>query len=607
VNDDERVERQQLGRLMTGPGETPGPPGAAIGDNAAEPSATVQQRAGRTHRTSLAVLLPSVLAIALIGVAFGMTTARVVALEIDTHPPVWVLNAIPAALSELTYGHPKRYTSLTSVHERFFDSLPPERNIWAKSINLSIRKAREIAPSRVGTEYVLLGPDDKGIVDLIELSFMTFGYAAENVTLLYFVMLLASCLIYVAAFWRSPSHLLLAATLLAMLYLLLPMVAFNGQLRSILALRALPVLSMVACLHCLLFMAGSLRERVSVWQIGLVALQIGLIAFTIHLRATTIWQIMTIVGFGILVLIAARFRPFGVTMASWRSTGLAVGATIGLAVAGYLGVQAYHAVALPEEYRRGDEIATRVFWHNIFSGLAFHPDFAERYQLRIDDASVFAAMRDYLTETGRYQVWLEIGGEAQVEFRGLKFAKYDPLVRELLIARCSTYVRECAEAMLYYKPVALAGNLAWLYGLQPLPPYLDIVVPMRLGEAGAQVKYQYIEATQLMDEHGQRAYLWTPLALLVIAPFVVLLALEPRRSVWAAFAACIALVLGSTIPTVVGYPVPHTILEPAMAFGMVTYFVLCFAAATWLPRVLAHRWPRQHAAEAPTSLSTAAH
>jgi hypothetical protein len=78
-------------------------------------------------------------------------------------------------------------------------------------------------------------------------------------------------------------------------------------------------------------------------------------------------------------------RLLGVSTASWRSTALAVGSTVSLAVGAYLGVQLYQATALPEEYRRGDQITTRVFWHNIFSGLAFHPDFAERYSLRIDD------------------------------------------------------------------------------------------------------------------------------------------------------------------------------------------------------------------------------
>ena len=568
-----------------------------------DPSASPDRGTGR-RRKLLTVLLPSLLAVALVGAAFGLVATRVMALGMQNYPPIWVLNAIPSAISKLTYGHTQRYTSLTTVRDRFVESLPPERNIWAKSIDLSIRKAREIAPSRVGTEYVLLGPDDKGIVDLIELSFATLGYSVEHVTEMYLIVLGASCLLFAVAFWRSPSHLFLVAAFLAMLYLMLPMVAYNGQLRSVLALRALPVLAMVATLHCLLFMAASLRERVRPWQIVLVAMQVALMTFAIHLRATSIWQTIAVVGFGIAVLLAARFRLFGITTASWRSTGLAVGSTVGMVVAGYIGLQVYQSVALPEEYRRGDQISTRVFWHNIFSGLAFHPDFAARYGLRIDDASEFAAMRDYLTETGRYHVWQEIGGEEE-EFRGLKFAHYDPLVRELLAVRCSTYLRECLEAMLYYKPVALAGNLAWLYGFQSLPPNLDIVVPIRLGEAGADVKNQYIEASRLMDERGERAYLWSPLVLLVLVPFAVLLARESRRSRWAAFAGCMALALGSTIPTVIGYPVPHTILEPALTVGMLVYVVLCGAVALWLPGLLASRAVRTtDSAPAPLSAAT---
>jgi hypothetical protein len=519
-----------------------------------------------------------------------------------------ITDAIPAALSELHFGHTARYTILTTVRDRYFDSLPEGAKGWpsAKAINLSIRKAREISPSRVGTAYVLMGPDDKGIVDLIELSFLTFGYAVENVTLMYFVILASSCLVYVAAFWRSPSRLLLVAALLAMLYLALPMVAYNGQLRSVLALRALPVLAMVACLHCLVFMADSLRNRVRPWQIALVAVQIGLITFTIHLRASTIWQVMTVVGFGLVVVIAARFRLFGVTTARWRSTGLAVGATVGLTITGYFGVQAYQKYGLPEEYRRGDEIATRVFWHNIFSGLAFHPEFAERYHLRIDDSSIFAATGEFLSETGRRDVWLEMLGP-DPGYQTLKFSKYDPVVREMLVARCWTYPRECLEAMMYFKPVALAENLAWLYGLRSLPPNLEIVVPWGRGEVSAQVKHQYLEATEQMDRHGQRAYLWTPIVLLIVAPFALLLTSESREAIWAAFTAIVGLAAGSMIPTVIGYPVAHTILEGALTIGALGYVGLCFAAATWLPVLRAFGLPRRRETRTSPPLQTASH
>src|SRR5690606_6841678 len=57
-------------------------------------------------------------------------------------------------------------------------------------------------------------------------------------------------------------------------------------------------------------------------------------------------------------------RPYGgigrgaLHRARWaaRSPFLAVGATLGLVIAGYLGLQVYQATVFPVEYRRGDEI-----------------------------------------------------------------------------------------------------------------------------------------------------------------------------------------------------------------------------------------------------------
>jgi hypothetical protein len=559
---------------------------------------------GQRSSSGVGARLPSVFAIALIVVAFGMTVARTVALEIHTHPPRWVVEAIPAALSELYFNHPHRYTVLTSVRERFYDRLP-DRNPTASQINAAIRRVGEIKPGRAGGPYVLLGPDDKGIVDLVRISFQMFGLRAESVTTIYFVILLISCLVYVVAFWRSTSRLLLLAGFLGMLYLTLPMVTYNAQLTSMLALRAMPVLSMVACLHCLLFMAGSLRERPGALQIFFVAMQVTLIGFTMHLRMTTLWQIITIVGFGVVVLLVASVRRLGVATVAWRWTGIAVGATISLTVAAYIGLQAYQSATLPEEYRRGDQIATRVFWHNIFSGFAYHPDFSERYQLRVDDASVFAAARDYLAETGRYDVWLAMGGEDAEEFGALNYTKYDPIAREMLFARCTTYLPECLETFLWYKPVSLMGNLAWLYGLQPLPPDLEVTVSRRSASGGDVVKQQYIAATRQIDAHGQRAYLWTPIVLLIILPFAVLLVRESRPSVWTTLAGSVGLALGSLFPTVIGYPLPHTILETALAVGILVYFGFGVAAATGLPVLVARSWPRRRSETSP-SLATAA-
>jgi hypothetical protein len=559
--------------------------------------------------TRTATRLASLVGLALIVAAFAMLVSRAVTLDFFNRQPVWVADAIPAAVSELYYGHDKRYTALESVRRRFFARVDREV-ATARTVNAALRRLEETAEPSRGEPYVLLGPDDKGIVDLIEGGFLLFGLRAESITAFYFALLALSCLLYVGAFWRSPAALLLLAAFLGMFYLVEPMIMHNGQLRSILALRVLPILSMVACLHCLLFMAASVHARVQAWQVVLVALQVMLIAFTIHLRSTTLWQVATILGFGVAVAAvpavwsAVRKTPSqtlplaggglrGGLRAANRSALLAAGVTIGLMAGGYLGLQAYQAVALPEEYRRGDEIATRVFWHNIFTGFAYHPELHARFKIWLDDVSIMAATGRYLQETGQQDRWLAMGGKLPIldpgsgsasEFEGVKFAPYDPAVKEMLFARCSALPRECLETLVWYKPVSLLGNLAWLYGLRPLPPDLEVTVSPYFGDL---LKQQIIGMTSGMDDGGRRAFLWTPLVLLIVGPFVVLLLAETRERTLAALWACVGLALGSTIPTVVGYAAPHTIGESGIAVGMLVYLGICAALAAGLRRILA--------------------
>jgi hypothetical protein len=578
------------------------------------------RRLDRLEQARTAARLASLLSVLLVVAAFGMVVTRAVALDFHNRQPFWVVDAIPAVLSELYYGHEKRYTALESVHRRFFARVDREV-ATARTINAALRRLEETAEDSSGEPYRLLGPDDKGIVDLIAGSFLLFGLRTESIVTLYFALLLLSCALYVVAFWRSPSALLLLAAFLGMFYLVMPMIMHNGQLRSILALRVLPILSMVACLHCLLFMATSLHARVGAVQIVLVALQVLLITFTIHLRSTTLWQVVTIVGFGVVVLVvpavwhavASRRQPppptpppcageggpdslspggGGLGWGIPRSPVLAAGVAIGLMVGGYLGLQAYHAVALPEEYRRGDEIATRVFWHNIFTGFAYHPELHERFRIWLDDVSIIAATGRYLAETDQLDRWQEMGGRLPVpdesnstasSFEGIKLAKYDPVVREMLIARCTTLVRECLETFVWYKPASLLGNLAWLYGFRALPPDLDVTVSPYFGDL---LERQIVGMTEGLDGRGWRAYLWTPMVLLIVVPFAVFLLVETRQRTWAAFGACLGLALGSTIPTVAGYAAPHTIGESAIVAGMLIYLGVCVALAAGLRLVL---------------------
>ena len=577
---------------MTGSSD-PSASAAARQEAASQPRrdrATGQGRAGwlqrlRPTRANASTWLPALLAVLLIVAAFATMVARAVEMGFHNRQPVWVVDAIPPVLSEQYYGHQKRYTALAEVQRRFFARVNREV-ATAESINAAMRRLAETGTNSAGESYVLLGPDDKGIVDLVGASFRLFGLRTSSILTLYFAILLASSALYVVAFWRSASALLLLAAFLVMFTLVMPMLMYNPQLRSLLALRVLPILSMVACLHALMFVATSLHRRIGVLSVILLALQIALISFTIHLRSTTLWQVATIMGFGVAALVVpqvvARIRRVNVPLLPGRSTLLGAGVATGLMIAGYVGLQVYQATALPEEYRRGDEIATRVFWHNVFTGFAYHPELQGRFKIWLDDVSIMAATRDYLSEIGRADVWRDMGG-TETGFEGVKFAKYDPIVRDMLVARCTVFVRECLETFLWYKPVSLVQNLAWLYGFRELPPDLDVADSPYFGDI---LKRQFLGTSDGLDRSGRRAYLWTPAALLVIVPFVALLLLEPRPLAWPTLSAGVALALGATIPTVVGYAAPHTVAEAAIAFGMVIYLGGCLAVAGGVRAIL---------------------
>ena len=76
-----------------------------------------------------------------------MTVTRIVEIEMHSHPTKWVSNAIPAVLSELYFGYPKRYLTLRSVRERYFEGVDLGHPT-ADQINPAIRRVAHMDPRR---------------------------------------------------------------------------------------------------------------------------------------------------------------------------------------------------------------------------------------------------------------------------------------------------------------------------------------------------------------------------------------------------------------------------------------------------------------------------
>lgn len=529
-------------------------------------------RSERLQRNTLAGIC-----LALVLLAFALSLGTALRLKMHTEPPYWVYAAIPPALSHVEYGH-ERYKSLNFVHDIYFGQLTSN---YARDINRIV--ADILAKHPVATDRgdrIVNQADDKGIVVLTEIAFRLFGYKVEGVLYLYYIILGVSVVLFVYSYRRNPHALLLLAAFLLLHRMILPMIKYDAQLGGITALRCMPVLAMIACMHCILYFFES---RVDGKKIAALILQIAIMVFVLHIRSTTMWELALVAGASVVALLW-RKGPTAGQSTRWPflknrwPAAIPLAATIVLVML----LNAHRAYGFPEEYHRNGEAVTRPFWHNIYSGFAFHPAMAQRYQLKVDDFTVLLATKQYLLENNRADVWEAAGGNSP-NYTGMRWKAYDDAVRDMLFARCREYFGECMATLIYYKPLSMIKNVLWVSGWIKRPPDLDIFVS-KFPEIGTVVKEQFIETSRQLDRNKERGRKWLRYMAAMIAAFAGLAWLRPRKDeVWPVLATAGILAAGSTVPSIVGYPAPHTIAEAALAIPLLVV-VLSAAYAMWLRR-----------------------
>ena len=470
----------------------------------------------------------------------------------------------------------KNYVTLAQIKSSFYAQFSTFGNNPG-AINAIIKKITSHPLNDSTNRVELLGNDDKGIVDFVFIAFKIFGSKTESILLLYFLILAISCGIFVKAFYRSLPHMFLLASILTLLYMVMPSIKYNPQLTSLMALRVFSILSIIASLHCVSFLICPISNKITkhaFWlSLLLVGAQIAIIFFTIHIRITTIWQLFLILGVAVYFLMVEGYKYWKIKHKMVIHSKNFVSITIlCFILVGYAALKSHRFFYYPIEYKNGTQILTRVFWHNIFSGFAFHPILADKYQLRIDDLSVIDATAQYLKEKN------ELAAIGNIETYDMRWSVYDAVVRKMFIERCKQYPIECLETFFYYKPISFLGNIAWLYGLRQYPPDLDVFVSRQFGDV---VKRQFIETTHLLDARHQRVIFYSIVPFLVLLAFLILLLGDGggnKRDLMNSFKAVGLLFLGSLAPVIIGYPGAHTIAESAITFGAVIYMTIALLA-----------------------------
>ena len=404
----------------------------------------------------------------------------------------------------------------------------------------------------------MVGPDDKGIIDFVKASFVLFGYRIESVVILYWAALGSSCLLFVLSFGRKPWALALVVAFLLAHHSVLPIVALNPQLKSVVMTRFMSVLGMVATLHLILETVSQSRRGAA--RFAALVMQTVILILMLYTRFSTIWEVFCV---------CASF--VGVTICWWegyrgeeparRILTAAVPAI--LVLTGSFALRFYKQAAIsPKYYAEGG--ASHVFWHSAFGGLAFSPELAKEYDIRIDDVSVIFATRRFLLEHGNASRWARIQSDKQ----------YDAAVRDMFLATC----RERPEAMLllvvYHKPLALARFTGWLMRTVPEAPLVNVLWPT--SDKELQV------VTECMDREDKSLRLFRPECIVVLAIFVLSAHCGLCRH-WRKIAVVLALLVPcSLMPSLLGYPTPHTISDALVGMGMFAYLAGMLAASALL-------------------------
>lgn len=519
--------------------------------------------------------LINLICIGLCVVGFTFSFFNALQLRMQSEVSHWVWHAVSPAFSKVVLDVP-RYMTSDVVYEKFMNgsvvatsySINGSLEEFTRSKN-SLNKAFKIFPSQ----------DDKGIVVFTEIAFRLFGLKIEGVLYLYYLVLGFSGFIFAYAYRNNPFALLALAGLYIAHSLMLPMIKYDVQLGGITALRCFPMLSMVALLHCILFF---FQRKVSYLDLLMASIQMALIVFVIFIRSTAVWEWYIVIIMSLLCM----FRGMGPNLDHLNPKKVTnrIPAMYVLCVALLLlgSLKAYINFGLPSGYYAKDQIATRVFWHNIYSGLVFNPKLAAQEDIHIDDYSIVERSKRFLLQNHREKEWQEIIGGSK-NGSPEDWSKYDVVVKDMLVDLCKNNISQCILTFVWYKPISLLKNILWVYGVKQNPPNMDAFVSSHPG-IGTVVQEQFLQATQLLDDRYDRGlFLFFKIAGVSLIFLLIAINYADAKQIYSVVGSIGILMLGSTIPSIIGYPAPHTIGEAALAS---TLFIFCLflVVGLWISR-----------------------
>jgi len=321
-----------------------------------------------------------------------------------------------------------------------------------------------------GNQKIFATPaNDVGYIDFISLGFNVFGYKMESLQLIYFTLLTIGLLAYITLFARNVPYLLLSGIFLVTMIMLGESVLFT-KLTNVVAhhnqrfldtLVILPIISLIAA-------KLNLTEKLNV---ALIATQIIIIALVMHFRSSTSWVVIILALLTLISLksVSSRLKGFLAKIASiLQSFCQSRIKNVFISLVGVIIlIRIVSGLLTSPIYQFNEAIPHHMFWHNLYMGLTFHPDWVEKMghrtdgQAKNDNAAWIAGFK-----RGREKYGLE--QKYMMNFSGNSFGHINKRIHELMIKE------EYAKVILK-KPIFSLQLYLWYKPLITLKKYANIV------------------------------------------------------------------------------------------------------------------------------------
>ena len=309
-------------------------------------------------------------------------------------------HAIPVALAVLYHHHPHDYTGLVALTMQFQGPTDDVQNL------INVAKQQNIGSD---TKTYFWVADDKGFADFIIAAFALFGPHLMSMYFMWFLILLASSVLYLVSYGRKNWALGFLCFIYLGLYLaisVLPLVSanlINGRLVndvSIYETRYLDVLAILPVFHMLLLACS--RRPLNLLKDGLPFIgQLFIFLMLYHARSSLGWEILAVFMFCsslIFIRVYSAYRQRKNLKLKVITKASSAFFVVVMLIAGILSLNIYkHVVYHPAYF---SEMGARTFWHNALMGLGqYNTQLAAKYHVDVSDLNVAQAVISYARQS----------------------------------------------------------------------------------------------------------------------------------------------------------------------------------------------------------------